>query len=167
MKTWNYLRKLVWAVALALVLVWQLLPSQALAIDVSEDVRTIKLNPEGNTYVISNEQLEQGKRVFVDTCSQCHLGGRTKTNPNVTLSLRDLRGAEPPRDNLLAMVEYLQEPMTYDGELDLSELHPSTKRADLYPEMRNRTIEDLKAVSGFILVQPNLRSTWGLGKVYD
>jgi len=163
----HYLRKLLWALALALVFTWQLLPSQALAINVSEEIRTIQLNPEGDRYVISNEQLEQGKRVFVDTCSQCHLGGRTKTNPNVTLSLSDLSGAEPPRDNVLAIVDYLQAPMTYDGELDLSELHPNTKRLDLYPEMRNLTADDLKAVAGYILVQPNLRSTWGFGKAYD
>ncbi len=163
----HYLRKLIWALALALVFTWQLWPGAALAIDVAPAIRTITLNADGDSYTISNKQLEQGKRVFVDTCSQCHLGGRTKTNPNVTLSLGDLRGAEPPRDNLLAMVNYLQEPKTYDGELDLSELHPNTKRTDLYPEMRNLTTDDLKAVSGFILVQPNLRSTWGLGKAYD
>ncbi|NJK99861.1 MAG: cytochrome c-550 [Spirulinaceae cyanobacterium RM2_2_10] len=163
----NYLGKLILALILAIVLAWQLLPSAALAIDVAEDIRTVQLNAEGDTYVLSNEQLEQGKLVFVDTCSQCHLGGRTKTNPNVTLSLRDLRGAEPSRDNLLAMADYLQQPTTYDGELDLSELHPNTMRADLYPEMRNLTVDDLKAVSGYILAQPKLRSTWGLGKAYD
>ena len=163
----HYLRKLIWALALALVFTWQLWPGAALAIDVAPAIRTITLNADGDSYTISNKQLEQGKRVFVDTCSQCHLGGRTKTNPNVTLSLGDLRGAEPPRQSRESQQLGQGVRISSEERRVGSELHPNTKRTDLYPEMRNLTTDDLKAVSGFILVQPNLRSTWGLGKAYD
>jgi photosystem II cytochrome c550 len=86
----------------------------------------------------------------------------------VGLGLDDLGGAEPPRDNIVAMVDYLKNPKTYDGEEDISLFHPNTQRSDLYPEMRNLTDEDLKAIAGHILIQPKVRGVmWGGGKVYN
>lgn len=147
---------------------WQVMSSAALAVNVDASYRTIPLNEAGDKITISNQQLENGKRVFNNTCSQCHMAGRTKTNPNVTLRLEDLEGAEPPRDNLLALVDYINEPMTYDGEIDISDLHPSTKRADIWAEMRNYTPEDIKDVAGYILVQPSLQGyMWGGGKTVN
>jgi photosystem II cytochrome c550 len=161
------MRLILWAIA-TIVLGWQVMTGPAQAVNVNESYRTIKLNEAGDTVVISNKQLENGKRVFNNTCSQCHMAGRTKTNPNVTLRLEDLEGAEPSRDNLLALVDYINEPTTYDGEIDISEFHPSTKRADLWLEMRNYTQDDLKDAAGYILVQPALQGyQWGGGKTVN
>ncbi len=151
-----------------LVFSWQLAAAPAAAVDVGEAYRLIKINPAGDTAVISNADLEHGKRLFNDTCSQCHMAGRTKTNPNITLRLEDLEGAEPPLDNVAALVDYANSPTSYDGELDLSDLHPSTKRADLWPEMRSYTQDDLRDIAGYILVQPKLQGyMWGGGKTVN
>lgn len=140
----------------------------ASAIELDQETRTVPLNEEGQTTVLSLEQVKKGRFLFNDSCAQCHLGGRTKTNPNVTLSSRDLAGAYPRRDNVVALVDYMKNPTTYDGEFEIYELHPSTRSADLFPEMRNLTEEDLKAIAGHILLQENIRpESWGKGKVYD
>ncbi len=136
----------------------------AFALNIKESIRTVKLNEE-QMIVLTNEQVKHGQELFTSECSKCHASGRTKPNPNVGLGLEDLKGAEPPRDNVLSMADYLEYPTSYDGEDDLSILHPNTKRADLYPGMRNYTQQDLQDVSGYILIQPALRgSSWGGGK---
>jgi photosystem II cytochrome c550 len=138
------------------------------AVELSTDVRTIKANEAGDTTVLSLEEVQKGKRLFNDTCSQCHGGGRTKTDPNIGLGTDVLAGATPPRDNISALVDYMKNPTTYDGEIEISELHPSLKSADIYPEMRNLTDEDLEAIAGHILLQPKiLGRMWGGGKVYN
>lgn len=162
------LKRLILLVFTTLYFVFQANLGNAAAIEIDEDLRTVKLNDQGDEFVVSLKQLEQGQKIFYQTCSSCHNGGRTKNNPNVTLGLADLEGAEPVRDNIASMVDYLKHPTSYDGEVDLSELHPNTTRTDLYAQMRNLSEEDLKVVSGYILVQPNIRGiTWGAGKVYN
>jgi photosystem II cytochrome c550 len=137
------------------------------AVELSTDIRTVPLN-ETDTTVLSLEQVQKGKRLFNDTCAQCHGGGRTKTDPNVGLGTDALAGATPPRDNIAALVDYMKNPTTYDGETEISELHPSTKSADIYPEMRNLTDDELEAIAGHILLQPKiLGRMWGGGKVYN
>ncbi|HEY9707727.1 MAG TPA: photosystem II cytochrome c-550, partial [Oculatellaceae cyanobacterium] len=115
------------------------------AVELSSEVRTVKANEAGDTIVLSLEQVQKGKRLFNDSCAQCHGGGRTKTDPNVGLNTEALAGATPSRDNIAALVDYMKNPTTYDGETEISELHPSTKSADIYPEMRNLTDDDLEA----------------------
>ncbi|HEY9893048.1 MAG TPA: photosystem II cytochrome c-550 [Candidatus Sericytochromatia bacterium] len=138
------------------------------AVELDTDIRTIKTNESGDTTVLTLEQVQKGKRLFNDTCAQCHGGGRTKTDPNIGLSTDVLAGATPPRDSVDALVDYMNNPTTYDGEIEISELHPSTKSADIYPEMRNLTDDDLKAIAGHILLQPKiLGRMWGGGKVYN
>jgi photosystem II cytochrome c550 len=138
------------------------------AVELSTEIRTVTLNEAGDTTVLSLEQVQKGKRLFNDTCSQCHGGGRTKTDPNVGLSTDVLAGATPPRDNIAALVDYMKNPTTYDGEIEISELHPSLKSADIYPEMRNLTDDELEAIAGHILLQPKiLGRMWGGGKVYN
>jgi photosystem II cytochrome c550 len=137
------------------------------AVELSTDIRTVPLN-ETDTTVLSLEQVQKGKRLFNDTCAQCHGGGRTKTDPNVGLGTDALAGATPPRDNIAALVDYMKNPTTYDGETEIPELHPSTKSADIYPEMRNLTDDELEAIAGHILLQPKiLGRMWGGGKVYN
>lgn len=146
----------------------QIVVRTAEAIELDKDIRTVPLNGTGDTVVLTLEQVKKGKRIFNDSCAQCHEGGRTKTNPNVNLSTVVLAGAEPPRDNIAALVDYIQNPTTYDGEIEIYELHPSTRSADIFPEMRNLTEEDLEAVSGHILLQQKIRGIrWGGGKVYN
>lgn len=162
------LKKLILGVLATLFFAFQLPMGNAAALELDQESRTVKLNEQGETVVLSLKQVKQGQRLFNDTCSKCHNAGRTKTNPNVTLSEEDLSGAEPPRDSILAMVDYLKNPTTYDGELSMSELHPNTTRVDLYPEMRNLTDDDLKAIAGHILIQPKVRGImWGGGKTVN
>ena len=58
-------------------------PVQALELD--EDTRTVTLDSKGNNVVITPEQVKRGKRLFNNACGTCHVGGLTKTNPNVGL----------------------------------------------------------------------------------
>jgi len=148
--------------------VLQLAVSSANALELSEDVRTIPVNEQGDTTVVSLAEFKTGQRLFNDTCSQCHLGGRTKTNPNVTLQMEDLKGAFPSRDNIAALVDYMENPTTYDGFTEIYEFHPSTRSADIFPEMRNLTEDDLEAIASYILIQPKVQGImWGGGKVYN
>nr|YP_010393669.1 photosystem II cytochrome c550 [Gephyrocapsa ericsonii]YP_010393779.1 photosystem II cytochrome c550 [Gephyrocapsa parvula]UPY81866.1 photosystem II cytochrome c550 [Emiliania huxleyi]UPY82458.1 photosystem II cytochrome c550 [Emiliania huxleyi]UPY82898.1 photosystem II cytochrome c550 [Emiliania huxleyi]UPY83008.1 photosystem II cytochrome c550 [Emiliania huxleyi]UPY83448.1 photosystem II cytochrome c550 [Emiliania huxleyi] len=140
-------------------------PAQALELD--EDTRTVTLDGKGNTVVLSVEQVKRGKRLFNNACAICHVGGLTKTNPNVGLDVEALSLATPPRDNVSSLVSYLKDPMTYDGADSIAELHPSIKSADIFPKMRSLTDEDLFAISGHILVQPKVvNEKWGGGKIY-
>lgn len=139
----------------------------AAAVELTPEVRTVKANEAGDTVTLSLQQVQKGKRLFVDTCAQCHAHGRTKTDPNVSLGTDSLAGATPQRDNMAALVDYMKNPTTYDGETEIYELHPSTRSADIFPEMRNLTDDDLEALAGHILLQPQVEGgRWGTGKVY-
>lgn len=162
------LRKLILLTVATVLFLAPLLASPATALELNEEARTVKYNEQGDEVVISIKEAEKGKRLFNDTCSQCHLGGVTKTNPNVGLSSEALERAEPPRDNIAGIIDYLKNPTTYDGEMDIKEIHPNVNRADIYPEMRNLTEDDLEAIAAHILIQPNVRGKkWGGGKVYN
>ena len=88
-------------------------------------------------------------------------------NQNVGLEPEALAGATPPRNNVVGLVDYLKNPTTYDGEEEISEIHPSLKSADIFTVMRNLTEDDLVAISGHILLQPKVVGTkWGGGKIY-
>jgi len=159
------LKKLILVIMATVFFAFQLFAKPAAALELSQQDRTVKLNQEGEEVVISIEQVKRGQRLFKDTCAQCHPRGITKTNPNVKLSLDALSGAIPPRDNIEGIVDYLKNPTTYDGETDLKEIHPNTTRADLYPEMRNLTEQDLEDIAAHILIQPKIiPDKWGVGK---
>ncbi|HHP7232800.1 MAG TPA: cytochrome c-550, partial [Xenococcaceae cyanobacterium] len=100
----------------------------ATAVELDEAIRTVKLNDQGEKTVLSLQQVRQGQQIFVDKCTYCHKSGTTKTNPNVGLGLKALANAEPAKDNIAGIVEYLKNPVTYDGETDIYELHPNTTR---------------------------------------
>jgi photosystem II cytochrome c550 len=139
----------------------------ALAIDLDETTRTIPLDSSGSTVILTPEQVKRGKRLFNASCGQCHVGGVTKTNPNLGLEPDALSLATPPRDNINALIDYLKNPTSYDGLESIAELHPSTKSADIFPKMRSLSDEDLFAISGHILLQPKLGGEkWGGGKIY-
>jgi photosystem II cytochrome c550 len=139
----------------------------SLAIDLDENTRTIPLDSSGTTVTLTPEQVKRGKRLFNASCGQCHVGGITKTNPNLGLEPDALSLATPPRDNVNALIDYLKNPTSYDGSESIAELHPSTKSADIFPKMRSLSDEDLFAISGHILLQPKLGGEkWGGGKIY-
>jgi photosystem II cytochrome c550 len=139
----------------------------ASAIDLDEATRTVIKDGSGNSVVLTPEQVKRGKRLFNATCGACHVGGMTKTNPNVGLDPEALSLASPRRDNLDALIDYLKNPTSYDGLESIAEVHPSITSADIYPRMRAITDEDLTAMAGHILLQPKiLTEKWGGGKIY-
>ena len=160
-------RRLIGVVVVTMLLTLQMLVGSATAVELDEAIRTVPLNAQGDTVVLSLEQVKEGKRLFNYACAQCHAGGVTKTNQNVGLEPEALAGALPNRNNIEGLVDYMKNPTTFDGEIEISELHPSIKSADTFKVMRNLTEEDLKAIAGHILLEPKVVGTkWGGGKIY-
>ncbi len=149
------------------VCVFSIFVTTASAIDLDEATRTVVKDSSGTTVVLTPEQVKRGKRLFNATCGACHVGGITKTNPNVGLDPEGLSLATPRRDSIDALVDYLKNPTSYDGLDSIAEVHPSIKSADLYPRMRSVTDDDLYAIAGHILLQPKIiTEKWGGGKIY-
>jgi photosystem II cytochrome c550 len=141
--------------------------SSAVALELDEDIRTVPLNANGGTVVLTTEQVKRGKRLFNNVCAQCHNGGITRTNPNLGLDPEALSLATPARDNINALIDYAKNPTSFDGADQISEIHPSLRSADIFPKMRSVTDEDLFAISGHILLQPKvIGEKWGGGKIY-
>lgn len=161
------LKRCIWLAVATVFFAFQIVVNSAAAVELPTDLRTVPLNDQGETVVLSLQQVERGKRLFIDSCSQCHAGGITKTDFNVSLSQEDLAFATPRRDTIEGLIDYMKSPTTYDGETDISEVHPSIKSADIFPEMRNLTEDDLFALAGHILIQPKIQGIlWGGGKAY-
>lgn len=147
--------------------IFNIFSEAAVAIDLDDATRTVVSDSSGKTIVLTSEQVKRGKRLFNATCGACHVGGITKTNPNVGLDPEALSLANPRRDNITALVDYMKNPVTYDGLESIAEVHPSIKSADIYPRMRSLTDEDLTAIAGHILLQPKVQTEkWGGGKIY-
>lgn len=152
---------------LALLSIMQVFSLPAIALELTEEMRTVPLEDSGKTVVLTLDQVKRGKRLFNNTCAICHNGGITKTNPNIGLELESLSLATPSRNNIVSLVDYLTNPTSYDGQTFISELHPSISSADIFPKMRNLTDDDLFAISGHILMQPKIAAEkWGGGKIY-
>ena len=140
--------------------------NSAWAIELDDAARTVALNST-KTVTLTPEQVKRGKRLFISTCSICHVGGITKTNPNVGLDPESLSLATPPRNTIEGLVDYIKNPTTFDGLESIAEIHPSIKSADIFPSIRSLTEDDLFAIAGHILVQPNIvAEKWGGGKIY-
>ena len=105
--------------------------SSVLAIDLDEATRTIPVTSDGKTTVLTPEQVKRGKRLFNSSCGQCHVGGITKTNPNLGLDPEALSLATPSRNNINGLVNYMKDPTTYDGLESIAEIHPSIKSANI------------------------------------
>jgi len=139
----------------------------ASAIELDEATRTVVIDGSGKTSVLTPEQVKRGKRLFNATCGACHVGGITKTNPNVGLDPDSLSLATPNRTNIQGLVDYMKNPTSYDGLESIAEVHPSIASADIFPKMRSLSEEDLFAIAGHILSQPQIISEkWGGGKIY-
>ena len=55
------------------------------ALELDESTRTVQLEQDGQIVILTPDQVKRGKRLFNNTCAQCHNGGITKTNPNIGL----------------------------------------------------------------------------------
>ena len=140
--------------------------SSTQAIELDEAARTVALT-SSKTVTLTPEQVKRGKRLFINTCSGCHTGGITKTNPNVGLDPEALSLASPVRNTIEGLVDYMKNPTTFDGLESIAEIHPSIKSADIFPTMRALTEDDLFTIAGHILTQPKiLAEKWGGGKIY-
>jgi photosystem II cytochrome c550 len=155
------LKKVFLILVAGVIFAWQSFAGSANALSLSDEIRTIPFNEDGTSVTLSNKEAQLGSKLFIDNCAQCHLQGKTKTNPNVSLSKESLANALPPRDNLLGLVDYIKNPTSYDGEEDISLFHLSTENPELWPEIRSYTEEDIKAVAGYILIQTNADPKWG------
>ena len=98
------------------------LPVQAESLDAyvlryldAENPVELPLDHQGETRLFSAAQLSEGKRLFGESCTNCHVGGATLPDPTVSLALSTLQAATPPRDTISALVAFLRQPMTYDG----------------------------------------------------
>jgi photosystem II cytochrome c550 len=128
---------------------------------------TVPANADGTAVTFSEQEVKAGRKVFNSSCGECHAGGITKTNQNVGLDPETLSLATPPRDNVEALVDYMKDPTSYDGEYSIADLHPSMRSSDVFVKMRDLTDEDLLLMAGFILVAPKVQGQqWGGGKIY-
>nr|YP_009295861.1 photosystem II cytochrome c550 [Schimmelmannia schousboei]AOM64796.1 photosystem II cytochrome c550 [Schimmelmannia schousboei] len=161
------IKKNIWLSILTTTLLLKLFSLPVHAIELDEATRTVQLEESGKTVILTPEQVKRGKRLFNNSCAQCHNGGITKTNPNIGLEPESLSLATPARDNINSLIDYMKDPTSYDGANSIAELHPSIKSAEIFPKMRNLTDEDLFAIAGHILVQPKIAAEkWGGGKIY-
>lgn len=161
------LKRLIGIILATVLLTFQFVVGSATAMELTAQTRTVPLNDSGDTTVLSLKEVKEGKRLFNFACAQCHAGGVTKTNQNVGLTPEDLALATPNRNNIEGLVDYMKNPTTYDGEEEISEIHPSIKSADIFTQMRNLTDDDLKAIAGHVLLQPKVvGQQWGGGKIY-
>nr|QCI09079.1 photosystem II cytochrome c550 [Inkyuleea mariana] len=161
------IKKNIWLSLLTCLFLFKLILLPIGAIELDQVTRTVQLEESGKTVILTPEQVKRGKRLFNNSCAQCHNGGITKTNPNVGLEPESLSLATPARDSIVSLIDYMKDPTSYDGVNSIAELHPSIKSAEIFPKMRNLTDEDLFAIAGHILMQPKIAAEkWGGGKIY-
>jgi photosystem II cytochrome c550 len=143
------------------------LAAPAQAAQWSADQLTVPAGPDGSTVTFSEQEIKAGRKLFNNSCGECHAGGITKTNQNVGLDPETLALATPSRDNVEALVDYMKDPTSYDGEYSISDVHPSLRSSDIFVKMRDLDDEDLRVMAGYILVAPKVQGQqWGGGKIY-
>lgn len=158
------LKKYTWLTVAIVLLTFVMFVSSATALELNEASRTVLQNEQGEKIVVSLKQYKEGKKLFSYACASCHGQGMTKTNPNVGMDLETLALATPPRDNIQGLVDFLKEPKSFDGEVDISEFHPGIESADIFAKMRNLTEDDLVDLASFVLVEPQVNERWAAKK---
>lgn len=145
-------------------------PIPVLALKLDKKIRTVlySYDPEPPvTITLSIGQLKRGKYFFSNACAACHVGGITKPDPNIGLDIQALHKSVPRRNYIFGIVSFLRNPKSYDGRIDISELHPCTRKGYYYPKMRNLTKANLIEIAGYILFEAQiLGQRWGGGKIY-
>ena len=116
----------------------------------------VPYDAEGSEQTFSPKALARGKKFFSNNCLNCHVGGTTLPNPLVSLSLADLAGATPPRDNIEGLVAYMRFPTTYDGSDDNLFCREITER--WLPQ------EEIEELAAFILVAADRAPGWAVEK---
>jgi photosystem II cytochrome c550 len=133
----------------------------------SSEQLTVPADADGSLVTFSEQEIKTGRKLFNRSCGECHAGGITKTNQNVGLDTETLALATPARDNVAALVDYMKDPTSYDGEYSIADVHPSIRSSDIFVKMRDLDDEDLREMAGYILVAPKVQGIqWGGGKVY-
>jgi photosystem II cytochrome c550 len=128
---------------------------------------TVPAGPDGSTVTFTEQEIKAGRKLFNSSCGECHAGGITKTNQNVGLDPETLALATPARDNVEALVDYMKDPTSYDGEYSIADVHPSIRSSDIFVKMRDLDDDDLRLMAGYILTAPNVQGVqWGGGKIY-
>ena len=128
---------------------------------------TVPAAADGTLVTFSEQEIRTGRKLFNSSCGECHAGGITKTNHNVGLDPETLALATPARDNVAALVDYMKDPTSYDGEYSIADVHPSIRSSDIFVKMRDLDDEDLRTMAGYILVAPKVQGQqWGGGKIY-
>ena len=131
------------------------------------DQLTVPADADGSLVTFSEQEIRTGRKLFNNSCGECHAGGITKTNHNVGLDPETLALATPARDNVAALVDYMKDPTSYDGEYSISDVHPSIRSSDIFVKMRDLDDEDLRLMAGYILTAPKVQGMqWGGGKIY-
>ncbi|MFN6570515.1 photosystem II cytochrome PsbV2 [Dendronalium sp. ChiSLP03b] len=113
----------------------------------------LEMDEQGNMRLFSPQELSIGKQLFENNCINCHVGGATLPDPQVSLSLLKLQEANPPRDRINALVTFMRQPMTYDGSQETywcRQLPPSL--------LSQQQIESLAA---FVLTAAQKSPGWG------
>ena len=142
-------------------------PAAAHGANWDADILTVPQNAQGDTTLLTEAEVKTGRATFNQSCGTCHAGGITKTNQNVGLDLETLALATPPRNSIESLVDYLNDPTSYDGEYSIADLHPSLRSSDIFPRMRDLSDDDLRLIAGYILVAPKIQGeSWGGGKIY-
>ena len=149
---------------LALLVLWG---SPVAAAQWTADDLTVAADASGTQVTFSEQDVKTGRKLFNNSCGECHAGGITKTNQNVGLDPETLALASPARNNVAALVDYLKDPTSYDGEYSIADLHPSLRSSDVFVKMRDLNEDDLRLMAAYILVAPNVQGVqWGGGKIY-
>jgi photosystem II cytochrome c550 len=143
------------------------LAGPAMAAQWTPEQLTVPADPDGNLVTFNEQEIRSGRKLFNNSCGECHAGGITKTNQNVGLDPETLALATPARDNVASLVDYMKDPTSYDGEYSISDVHPSLRSSDIFVKMRDLDDEDLRDMAGYILVAPKVQGVqWGGGKIY-
>jgi photosystem II cytochrome c550 len=113
----------------------------------------LDMDGQGNTRLFSPLELSAGKQLFENNCINCHVGGATLPDPPVSLSLTTLKGANPPRDRINALADFMRQPMTYDGSQETYWCR------QLSPNFLSQ--EQVENLAAFILTAAQKAPGWG------
>jgi photosystem II cytochrome c550 len=110
----------------------------------------LPLDNSGKLVSFTTKDLSEGKSLFENNCKNCHLGGNNVPGgPN--LALNTLKGATPPRDNLVTLVQFSRKPVDYKG-----------KRPAVCRDIPKSYLSDLqlKKLYAFVLRAADLAPGW-------
>ncbi|MBC8122967.1 MAG: photosystem II cytochrome PsbV2 [Gemmatimonadaceae bacterium] len=115
----------------------------------------LAVDGQGNLETFTPDDLLMGKQLFESNCKNCHVGGVTTPNPKVSLALAKLQGATPPRDNVAALVQFMRQPLSYDG------------KEEVYSCRKTDWLKDKEAqnLSAFILRASQKATGWGTAQM--